>query len=470
MDGITELLERIERDGATTVDLRFTDLAGQWRRLGYPASMVDAALLEHGVLFDGSAIAGWRDVAHSDMLLKPDLPSAVLDPFSAQPSLILISDVAEPGTALGYERCPRSIARRAEDHLRRSRLAAAARFAHQAEFFVFDDARFAAGHCGGAFIRLDSEECPDNGATRYEVGNRGHRPGPSGAALAAPPLDQGGDLRAEMAAMLGQMGVDGAHHHHDTAWSQHQLSTGPAPLARSADRMQIYKHVVHSVAAAYGKTATFMPKPLAGQPGSGMQIQISLWRDEQPLFAGNGYADLSDTCLHFIGGILAHARALNAILNPTTNSYRRLISGGGAPRHLAFAALNRSAGVRLPFASRAEDKRIEIRFADPSANPYLAFAALVMAGLDGVERQLDPGEPIDRNLYDLPPEEADDLPTMCRNLETALAALDQDRAFLIDGDVFTDGLIDALIFQRRSEIDAVEAAPHPLEFQLYYSV
>ncbi|MDX1540028.1 MAG: type I glutamate--ammonia ligase [Geminicoccaceae bacterium] len=462
------LLERIERDEIKTLDLRFTDLAGQWRRVGYPARSIELAMLEHGVLFDGSAIPGWRDVAHSDMLLKPDLETAVADPFTAQPSLIVVADVAEPATGLGYERCPRSIARRAEEHLGRSQADVGATIAHQAEFFVFDDVRFEASTTQ-AFVRLDGEESPANGATHYESGNRGHRPGPAGAALAAPPLDQGGDLRAEMAAMLEEMAIEGAHHHHDSAWGQHQLSTGPAPLTRSADRLQIYKHVVHSVAAAYGKTATFMPKPLAGHPGSGMQVQLSLWRAGQALFAGNGYADLSETCLHFIGGILAHARSLNAILNPTTNSYRRLAAGGNAPRHLAFAALNRSAAIRVPFASSPGDKRIEVRFADPSANPYLGFAALLMAGLDGMQRQTDPGEPIDRNLYDLPPEEVDELPTLCRNLETALDELDRDRGFLVDGDVFSDELIDALILQRRGEIEALERFPHPLEYRFYFS-
>lgn len=465
----SEVLELIEREGIKTVEVRFTDLRGQWRRLGYAASMVDARLLEDGVMFDGSTIEGWRDVAHSDMLLKPDAGSAVLEPFSAQPSLILIGDVLEPGGGIGYDRCPRSIARRAEDHLSHGGFADHADVAHQAEFFVFDDARFAvAGH--ESFYAVDAEESPHNSATRYEVGNRGHRPGPNGAPLAAAPVDQGGDLRAEMAAMLEQMGAHEVHHHHDCAPGQNQIGSGFNPLVRAADHFQIYKHVVQSVASSFGKTATFMPRPVGHQPGSGMQVLLRLWQSGRPVFAGNGYADLSESCLHFIGGVLHHGRALNALLNPTTNSYRRLAPGGGGPRHLAFAALNRSAAIRLPFASRPEDKRVEVRFGDPSANPYLAFAALIMAGLDGVHRRLDPGEPIDRNLYDLPPEDVDDVPAVCRTLEMALEALDSDREFLLASDVFTDSLIDAYIALKRHDVEELERAPHPLEYQMYYSV
>jgi glutamine synthetase len=462
------VLELIAREGVQTVDFRFTDLRGAWRHLGFSAQAVSEALLGDGVMFDGSAIAGWRDVSQSDMLLQPDLATAVLDPFSAQPSLILICDVAEPTTGLGYERCPRSVARRAAACLARSQVADSARVAHQAEFFVFDDVRFGVtGH--EAFFRVDAEEGPYNSGTRFEVGNHGHRPGPRGAALVPPPLDHAADLRAEMAAMLEKTGILGLHHHHDTAPSQNQIACGFADLLTSADQLQIYKYVIHSVAAAYGKTATFMPKPVAFETGSGMQIQKTLWREGKPIFAGQGYADLSQACLHFIGGILHHAHALNAFTNPTTNSYRRLAPGEGAPRQLAYAALNRSAAIRLPFAARPEDKRIEVRFADPAANPYLAFSALLMAGLDGMTRQLDPGEPMDRNLYDLPPEEVDDLPEVCRTLTAALDALAGDRAFLIADDVFSDDLIDAYIALKRAEIEALEHVPHPVEYQLYYS-
>ena len=462
------VLERIERESVQTVDVRFTDLRGRWQHIGFAAPSVTAELLEQGMLFDGSAIAGWRDVSQSDMLLRPDLESAVLDPFSAQPSLILIADVAEPATGLGYERCPRSVAERAEAHLVASGVADRMLIAPQAEFFLFDDVRFEV-RMQEAFWRVDAEEGPFNSGTRYEVGNRGHRP-QAGAPLAVPPVDQMADLRAEMAAMLETMGLETLRHHHDLAPCQHRLSLGAASLRTSADRLQIYKYVVQSVAGSYGKTATFLPKPMAFQPGSGLQVQQALWQGERPVFAGQGYADLSELCLRYIGGILQHARALNAFTNPTTNSYRRLIRGGGAPRQLAYAALNRSAAVRLPFAARPEDKRVEVRFADPAANPYLAFAALLMAGLDGVEHRIDPGEAMDRNLYDLPPEEIDELPTVCATLAEALDALDRDRAFLTADEVFTDDLIDAYIALKRAEIEAIEGVPHPVEFQLYYSV
>jgi glutamine synthetase len=468
MGDVKGVLELIAREGVQTVDFRFTDLRGGWRHLGFSASAVGEALLCDGVMFDGSAIAGWRDVSQSDMLLQPDPATAVLDPFSAQPTLILICDVAEPSTGLGYERCPRSVARRAGASLARSQFADSARVAHQAEFFVFDDVRFAVAS-NEAFFRVDSEEGPYNSGTRYEVGNQGHRPTVRGAPLALPPVDHFADLRAEMAAMLERMGIFGLHHHHDTAPSQNQIACGFADLLTSADQLQIYKYVVHSVAGAYGKTASFMPKPVAFETGSGMQIQQSLWREGRPVFAGQGYADLSQTCLHFIGGLLHHAHALNAFTNPTTNSYRRLAPGGGAPRQLAYAALNRSAAIRLPFAARPEDKRIEVRFADPAANPYLAFSALLMAGLDGMARQLDPGEPMDRNLYDLPPEEIDDLPEVCRTLDAALDALAGDHAFLVADDVFSDDLIDTYIALKRAEIEALEHVPHPVEYQLYYS-
>jgi glutamine synthetase len=462
------VLEQIRRDGIQTVDFRFTDLRGRWQHFSFAAGGVTEAHLHDGVMFDGSAIAGWRDVSESDMLLRPDLDSAVLDPFSAQPSLILLCDVAEPSTGLGYERCPRSLARRAEDRLASSGVADRSLIAPRAEFCVFDDVRFGVA-INEAFYRVDSEEGPYNAGTRYEVGNRGHRP-QRGAPLAVPPVDQMADLRVEMASVLRTMGLSPLQHHHDTAPSQSQISLGADSLLRSADGLQIYKYVVHNVASSYGKTATFLPKPMAFEPGSGLQVEQALWLKDRPVFAGQGYGDLSETCLHYLGGILHHARALNAFTNPTTNSYRRLAPGGDAPRQLAYAALNRSAAIRLPFAAKAEDKRIEVRFADPSANPYLAFAALLLAGLDGIARGIDPGEAMDRNLYDLPPEETDTLPTVCRTLAEALDALEQDSGFLTVGEVFTDDMIDAYVALKRAEIEAVERVPHPVEFQLYYSV
>ena len=461
------ILDQIRSEGIQTVDFRFTDLRGCWQHLGFTASAIGEAHLQDGVMFDGSAIAGWRDVSESDMVLKPDLESAVADPFSAQPSLIVLCDVVEPGTGLGYERCPRSLAKRAEERLRATGVADSALIGAKVEFCIFDDVRFGVV-TNEAFFRVDSDEGPYNSGTRYDIGNSGHRPR-RGAPLAVPPVDHMADLRVEMAAMLRTMGLEALQHHHDTAPSQSQIGLGAGPLLQSADALQIYKYVVHSVASSYGKTATFLPKPMAFEPGSGLQIEQSLRYQDRPVFAGQGYGDLSETCLHYLGGILHHARALNAFTNPTTNSYRRLAPGGDAPRLLAYAALNRSAAIRLPFAARPEDKRIEIRFPDPAANPYLAFAALLLAGLDGVARGIDPGEAIDRNLYDLPPEETDSLPTVARTLAEALDALDRDRDFLTADEVFTDDLLDAYIALKRAEIEAVERVPHPVEFQLYYS-
>jgi glutamine synthetase len=461
------ILEQIRDEGVQTVDFRFTDLRGRWQHIGFAAGGVSAAQLQDGVMFDGSAIAGWRDVSESDMLLKPDLASATLDPFSAQPSLIVPCDVAEPSTGLGYERCPRSIARHAEERLRTNGVADGVLIAATAEFCVFDDVRFGIA-TNEAFYRVDSEEGPYNSGTRYDIGNRGHRP-QAGAPFAVPPIDQLADLRTEMATVLASMGLDPLQHQHDTAPSQNQLSLGAGPLVASADALQLAKYVVHNVASSYGKTATFLPKPMAYEPGSGLQIEQTLQLGGRPVFAGQGYGDLSATCLNFLGGILHLARAINAYTNPTTNRYRRLAPGGDAPRLLAYAALNRSAAIRLPFAAKAEEKRIEVRFADPSANPYLAFAAVLLAGLDGIAHAIDPGEAMDRNLYDLPPEETDSLPTVCRTLSQALDALEADREFLTADEIFTPDMLDAYVALKRAEIEAVERVPHPVEFQLYYS-
>ena len=464
------VLARIAEADARTVDFRFTDLCGQWRHLGYAAGGVMAELLTEGVMFDGAALPGWRGVNESDMLLKPDLSSGLLDPFSAQPSLILYCDVVEPGIGFGYERDPRSTARRAEEHLARSNVADLALFAPEPEFFVFDDVRFRVSP-HEAFFRVDGEEAAHNAATAYENGNTGHRPTPGRGYLAAGPRDAFADLRAEMATVLQGLGFGRVHHHHEAEAGQCEVGFDPAPLVASADRVQAFKYAVHNVAASYGKTATFMPMPLAEGCGLALHVHQSLRRaDGGSVFAGTGYADLSEACLHYIGGVLHHARALNAFANPTTNSYRRLAPGLATPRLLAYAARNRSAAVRIPHAASAEGKRVEVRFPDPAANPYLALAALLMAGLDGIERRLDPGEAMDRNLYDLPPEEVEDVPTVCRTLDEALRALDADREFLTKGEVFGDDLIDAYVACKREEVEALARAPHPLEFELYYSV
>ncbi len=461
------VLKQIEQGDIQTVDFRFTDLRGRWQHLSFAAASINERILEEGIMFDGSAIPGWRDVSQSDMMLIPDLSTSVLDPFSAQPSLVLIADVAEPGTGLAYDRCPRSIAKRAATYLTGTGIADRAMVAVETAFCVFDDVRSEVS-ANQAFWRVDSEEGSYNAGTRYDVGNNGHRYGRA-TPFAVPPADHGSDLRAEMVAMLQTMGLTAQQHHHNPAPSQSEINLASKPLVGCADAVQIYKYVVQNVANSYGKTATFMAKPMAFEPGSGFEIQQSLWQKDRPIFAGRGYADLSDQCLHFIGGILQHAHALNAFTNATTNSYRRLASGQDAPRHLAYAAVNRSAAIRLPFAATPGEKRVEIRFPDPAGNAYLAFAAILMAGLDGIAGRIDPGEPMDRNLYDLPQEEVDELPTVCRSLGQALEALDRDRAFLTKDEVFSDDVIDAYIALKRIEIEALDAVPHPVEFQLYFS-
>ncbi len=460
--------QRIEQDGVQNIDFRFTDLRGRWQHIGFAAASLKDHILGEGIMFDASAIAGWRDASQSDMMLIPDLSTAVLDPFSAQPSLILICDVAEPGTGLGYDRCPRSLAKRAVTHLASSGIATEAMVAVEMAFSIFDDVRSDVS-ANEAFWRVDSEEGGYNQGTRYETGNSGHRYGKT-APFAVSPSDHLADLRAEIVTMLQSMGLVTQQQQHNPAPNQSEINLAAKPLLESADGVQIYKYVVQNVAHSYGKTASFMAKPMAYEPGLGFEIQQSLWREDKPIFAGQGYADLSDSCLHFIGGILQHAHALNAFSNPTTNSYRRLMPGQGAPRHLAYAAANRSAAIRLPFAARAEDKRIETRFPDPSANAYLTFAALLMAGLDGIAKKIDPGEPMDRNLYDLPAHEIYELPAVSRTLDQSLSALHRDHDFLTVGEVFTDDLIDAYTALKQTEIDAVEAVPHPVEYQLYYSV
>ncbi len=468
MADTTSILARIEEEGVQTVDFRFTDLSGRWQHIGFAAAGIDERVLEDGIMFDGSAVPGWRDASQSDMMIVPDISSAVIDPFSAQPTLIMVADVAEPGSSLGYDRCPRTIAARAATHLAGTGFADQVTVATEMAFSIFDDVRHDIG-TGGAFWRVDAEESEGSSGARFAAGNSGHRFSKQ-APYAVPPADHLADLRAEIVSMLQTMGLETQQQQHNPSPNQGEINLAAKPMLEMADGVQIYRYVVQNVAHSYGKTATFMPKPLAFEPGAGFEIQQALWQGDKPVFAGRGYADLSDSCLHFIGGILQHAHALNAFTNPTTNSYRRLAPGQASPRHLAYAALNRSAAVRLPFAAKPRDKRVELRFPDPSANAYLAFAALLMAGLDGMSRQIDPGEPMDRNLYDLPANEIEEMPTVCRTLNEALTALDGDRAFLTRGEVFSDGVIDAYIGLKKKEIEALEAVPHPVEYQLYYSV
>ncbi|MEK0084269.1 type I glutamate--ammonia ligase [Benzoatithermus flavus] len=464
MSDPSSTIERIRAEAIRTVDFRFTDLTGRWRHVAREAGGVTADILRDGVFIDGSAVPGWRDVTEADLLLKPDLESAFVDPFSAQPSLVVICDVAEPGTGLGYERCPRATAQRAEAHLKGCRYADEVRVAAALAFFLFDEVKVEVGPLHGSYQLVASER-----RTSAAAGGRndGHRPNPDAAYLALSPSDHMADIRAEIATVLAGLGVDGLKHAHGRATGQNELSFGTTGLVRGADRVQLAKYVIHQVAASYGKTATFMPRPVADEPGSGMDVHASLWCAGKPAFAGQGYADLSTLCLQFVAGVMQHARAINAFTNPTTNSYKRLRTGEDAPALLAYAAYNRSAAVRIPYASRPELKRIEVRFPDPSANPYLAFTAILMAGLDGIERKLEPGDAMDRNLYDLRPEEAEDLTSVSRSLREALDALEADHDFLTRGDVMPPDLIQAYLEVKRRECDVVAGTPHPVEFQLY---
>ena len=451
------------------VDFRFTDPRGKWQHLSHPVSNFDESFLEDGVMFDGSSIAGWKAINESDMTLMPDPESATLDPFMAQPTLVLVCDVLEPTTGEAYSRDPRSTANRAEAYHKSSGIGDTAYFGPEAEFCVFDDERFKSG-MNEHFVYLDSEEGPYNSGRQYEEGNSGHRPPVKGGYFPVPPVDASQDMRSEMLDAIAAMGVKVEKHHHEVAPSQHELGILYSTLLKTADAMQVYKYCVQMVAHSYGKTATFMPKPVYGDNGSGMHTHQSIWKGGKPLFAGSGYADLSETALYYIGGIIKHARAINAFTNPTTNSYKRLIPGFEAPVLLAYSARNRSASCRIPFVSSPKGKRVEVRFPDPACNPYLGFAAMLMAGLDGNQNKVHPGDPIDKNLYDLPPAELKKVPTVCASLREALKNLDGDRAFLKKGDVFSDDLIDSYMDLRMEEVHRFEHTPHPVEFDMYYSV
>ena len=463
------ILKRIKDEKIKFVDLRFTDTKGKWQHVTFDVSMVDADLFSEGTMFDGSSIAGWKAINESDMVLMPDPATAVLDPFFAQPTLSITCDSLEPSTGQPYSRDPRTTAKAAAAYLKSSGIGDTAFFGPEAEFFVFDDVRWSTEQNNMGYA-VDSVEGPYNSSTDFEGGNLAHRPGPKGGYFPVPPIDSAQDMRSEMLAIMGEMGLEPEKHHHEVAPSQHELGMKFSTLTVMADRMQIYKYVVHQVAAGYGKTATFMPKPIFGDNGSGMHVHQSVWKGGQPLFAGDRYADLSETCLHYIGGIIKHARAINAFSNSITNSYKRLVPGYEAPVLLAYSARNRSASVRIPWVSSPKGKRIETRFPDAGGNPYLTFAALLMAGLDGIENKIHPGDPMDKDLYDLPPEELKDIPTVCASLRDALTALDRDREFLKKGNVFNDDQIDAYIELKMAEVMRFETTPHPVEFAMYYSV
>ena len=469
MSDVRTVLDRIKDQGIEYIDFRFTDPRGKWQHLTYHASAVDESLLTGGIMFDGSSITGWKDISESDMLLRPRPETLVGDPFAEHPSLILICDVREPATGLPYNRGPRGAAKRAEIYLTETGIGDVAYFGPEPEFFVFDSVRFSVDQ-NNSFYEIDSEEAPYNSGKDYPDGNLGHRPPAKGGYFPVAPVDHGGAMRSEMLAKLLEIGVEVEKHHHEVAPSQHEVGIRYDTLVRSADGIQKYKYVIHNVAQAFGKTATFMPKPVMHDNGSGMHTHQSIWQDGKAVFAGTGYDGLSQAALHYIGGILRHARALNAFTNPTTNSYKRLVPGYEAPVFLCYASRNRSAACRIPHVSEPNTKRIEVRFPDPSANPYLAFAAMLMAGLDGIENEIDPGEPMEGNLYELSEEDIRGIPTVCGSLREACRALNHDRDFLLKGGVFNEDFLDSYLHLKRQELHAFETTTHPLEFEMYYSV
>jgi glutamine synthetase len=469
MSAIDDVMAQIKEHEVKYVDFRFTDPRGKWQHLAHHVRTITPEFLAEGVMFDGSSIAGWKAINESDMLLVPDCATAILDPFAAQPSLIIFCDVHEPLTRQPYARDPRSIAKKAQQYLASTGFGDTAYFGPEAEFFVFDDVRYESSMQTASYT-IDSDEGPWVSNKAFPDGNTGHRPGIKGGYFPVPPVDGASDLRAEMLSVMFDMGLEVEKHHHEVAPSQHELGVVYNTLVRAADGMQIYKYCVHNVAHQYGKTATFMPKPIKGDNGSGMHVHQSIWKSGKPTFAGNLYADLSETALFYIGGIIKHAKAINAFTNPTTNSYKRLIPGFEAPVLLAYSARNRSASCRIPIAASPNGKRVEVRFPDPAANPYLGFAAMLMAGLDGIQNKIHPGEAMDKNLYDLPPEELKDVPTVCGSLREALGALEADHAFLSKGDVFPRDQIESYIELKWEEVYNFEHTPHPIEFLMYYSV
>ncbi len=464
-----QILKMIKDKEIKFVDLRFTDTRGKEQHVSVPGKYFDADKFESGHAFDGSSIAGWKGIQASDMLLMPDPATARLDPFTEEPVLNITCDVVEPSDGKGYDRDPRSIAKRAEAYLKSSGVGDTAYFGPEPEFFVFDGVTWSVD-MSGCFVKIKSEEAPWSSGIEYEEGNIGHRAPVKGGYFPVAPQDSLQDLRNAMCIALEKQGVEVEVHHHEVAApGQCEIGTKFAPLVQRADWLQILKYTVWNVAHAYGKTATFMPKPVVGDNGSGMHVHQSIWKGGQNLFAGDGYAGLSEFALYYIGGIIKHAKALNAITNPGTNSYKRLVPGFEAPINLAYSARNRSASCRIPFVSSPKGRRVEVRFPDPIANPYLAFSALMMAGLDGVQNKIHPGDPIDKNLYDLPPEEAKKVPTVCHSLDQALGELDKDRGFLTKGGVFSDEMLDAYIELKMEEVTRFRMTTHPLEFEMYYS-
>ncbi len=468
MSDAKSVLKTIKDEDVEYVDIRFTDPRGKLQHVTVMSDIADEDFMEEGFMFDGSSIAGWKSIDQSDMKLMPDCSSAYMDPFYAEKTLCIHCDVVEPDTGEPYERDPRGTAKKAEAYLKSSGIGDDSFWGPEAEFFIFDNVRFAVQMNKVAF-EVDAADASWNSDTEFEMGNMGHRPGIKGGYFPVNPTDAAQDLRSEMLSTMKRIGMKVDKHHHEVASCQHELGMIFGGLTEQADNMQKYKYVIHNVAHAYGKSVTFMPKPIAGDNGTGMHVNQSIWKDGKPLFAGGKYADLSDEALWYIGGVLKHAKALNAFTNPSTNSYKRLIPGFEAPVLRAYSARNRSGCVRIPWAESPKAKRVEARFPDPAANPYLAFAALLMAGLDGIENKINPGEPSDKDLYDLPPEELAGIPTVCASLREALESLEADHDFLLKGDVFTKSQIEGYLELKWEEVYAFEHTPHPVEYKMYYS-
>ncbi|MFN0263467.1 type I glutamate--ammonia ligase [Tepidamorphus sp. 3E244] len=466
---VESVMKMIKENDVKFVDLRFTDPRGKMQHVTMDMTIVDEEMFAEGVMFDGSSIAGWKAINESDMTLMPVTESAHVDPFFAQSTLAVFCDILDPISGEAYNRDPRTTALKAEAYVQQSGIGDTVYVGPEAEFFVFDDVRFSSSPYNTGFL-LDSVELPSNMYSEYETGNLGHRPRTKGGYFPVPPIDSAQDMRSEMLSVMTAMGVTVEKQHHEVAAAQHELGLKFETLTKIADTMQIYKYVVHQVANSYGKSATFMPKPVYGDNGTGMHCHFSIWNKGENVMAGNQYADLSETCLYFIGGVIKHAKAVNAFTNPSTNSYKRLVPGFEAPVLLAYSARNRSASCRIPYTPSPKGKRVEVRFPDPSANPYLCFSALLMAGLDGFKNKLHPGDAMDKDLYDLPPEELKEIPTVCASLREALDSLDADRDFLKAGGVFDDDQIDAYIDLKMEDVIRFEHTPHPVEFDMYYSV
>jgi glutamine synthetase len=465
---VESVLKTIKEEGVEYVDIRFTDPRGKLQHVTVVNDLVDEDFLEEGFMFDGSSIAGWKSIDQSDMKLMPDTTSIYMDPFYAEKTLCIHCNVVEPDTGEAYNRDPRGTAVKAEAYLKSSGIGDTSYFGPEAEFFLFDDVRYSVTP-GKVGYSIDADAAAWNTDAEFEGGNLGHRAGHKGGYFPVNPIDEAQDIRSEMLSTMKSIGIKVDKHHHEVATCQHELGMIFGGLVEQADNIQKYKYIIHNVAHAYGKSATFMPKPMAGDNGSGMHVNMSIWKDGKPLFAGDKYADLSQEALYFIGGILTHAKALNALTNPSTNSYKRLIPGFEAPVLRAYSARNRSGCVRIPWTESPKGKRVEARFPDPAANPYLCFSALLMAGLDGIKNKIDPGAASDKDLYDLPPEELAAIPTVCGSLREALEELEKDHEFLLAGDVFTKDQLEGYMALKWEEVYAYEHTPHPIEYQMYYS-